>query len=315
MRRPRSHLACAALCACAAAGCRFTPSADEGRGWPHATPAAADGAAPIVQRPAPKTVPLEIVFARADDRDAAWQDELWATADEQAFDRALRGRLAANGLRVGLLTGQPPPELAARLAPAAAGAEPDAVPAGPADRPPVLRRFLRLLPGRHTEVVAATGLEEVILLEHDGGEVHGATYHDASAYFALRAWPAADGRVRIELVPTVRHGPLERTWVGEEGAFRLEAGQGRAPFERLAFTATIPQGGTLLVGGCGTASSTVGDAFFRDRTASGQCRRLLAIRPQGRTADPRFATAGFATAGFATAGFADDDGPTPSAAD
>lgn len=285
MLRASSKVACAAACACALAGCRFTLVADESWPWRQTEPTEAAHAA--AHKPAPKTVPVEVVFARTDDHDAGWQDELWNLADEQAFDHALRRRLAANGLRAGLVTEPLPPALAARLEPQAAAAEADDLPLAAADRPAVTRRFLKLLPGRDNELVAAAGLDELILLEHDGTEVQGDTYRDATTYFALKAWPAADGRVRIELVPTVKHGPLERAWVGEEGAFRLETGQKRQPFERLAITAAIPQGSMLILGPAGDASSTVGDAFFGS-DASRRGRRLLAIRPDGRPTDPLF---------------------------
>ncbi|MEI6239558.1 MAG: hypothetical protein WCR51_04155 [Planctomycetia bacterium] len=288
MRGAPSQLACAVVCACALAGCRFAFVADQGWAWRQ--PAAVDSAraASTTRKPAPKTLPLEIVFARIDDHDVVWHDELWNLADEQFLDHDLRRRLAANGLRSGLLTGPLPPHLAARLEPALPASEADDRAAPPGDRPAVMRRLLSLLPGRDTEVIAATGLDELILLEHDGGEVHGGTYHDATAYFALKAWPAADGRMRLDMVPTVKHGPIEREWVGEEGAFRLETGQKRQPLERLALTTTIPQGGTLLIGATGDASSTAGDAFFRDDSSSRRTRRLLAIRPQGRPIDPLF---------------------------
>ena len=290
MRRASSKVACAAACACALAGCRFALVADDGWPWHSAAPTEAARAA--AQKPAPKTLPLEIVFARTDDHEAGWQDELWNLADEQAFDHALRRRLAANGLRVGLVAGPLPPTLAARLEPHSTPAEDGDLPAAAADRPAVTRRFLKLLPGRDNEIVAAAGLDELILFEHDGDEVRGDSYRDATTYFALKAWPAADGRLRIELVPTVKHGPLERAWVGEEGAFRLETGQKRRSLAGLAIAATIPQGSTLLVGPAGDASSTVGDAFFGADT-SRRGRRLLAIRPDGRPTDPLFGEPAF----------------------
>lgn len=289
MRRPWSHVACATLCACSLAGCRFARVADLGWALSRTAPPDSGRATSAAQRPAPKTVPLEIVFARADDHDAAWQEDLWKLADEQAFDGELRRRLAANGLRVGMLSGHLPPDLAARLEPALPLTQFDDAPTAPGERPAVVRRFLKLLPGRDNEVVAATGLNELVLLEHDGTEVRGCTFRDASTYFALKAWPAADGRVRIDLIPAVRHGPLERSWVGEDGAFRLETGQKRQPLERLAVGATLPPEGWLLLGSVGDASSTVGDAFFRERSTTARQRRLLVIRAHGRPVDPLFA--------------------------
>jgi hypothetical protein len=43
------------------------------------------------------------------------------------------------------------------------------------------------------------------------------------------------------------------------------------------------------VGPAGDGASTVGDAFFRDRTAGEATMRLLAIRPKARAVDPLFA--------------------------
>jgi len=288
LRPLRSHVVIAAL-SVAAAGCRFGSLGDALPGWPKAAPAPADHASPPGQRPAPRTMSLEIVFARAEEHDADWHRDLWSLADEQALDGGLRRRLAANGLRAGLLGSHVPPELAARLEPPAPPGDPGQLPADDVERPAVVRRMLNLLPGRDNEVVAATKRAELILFEHDGKEVRGGTYRDSTTYFSLRAWPAADGRVRVELVPTIKHGPLERSWVGDEGAFRLETGQRREPFDRLAITATIPMGGTLLVGAAGDASSSVGDAFFLERTDGSQARRLLAIRVRGRPVDPLFA--------------------------
>lgn len=288
MRGAASHVACAVACACALAGCRFAFVADQGWNWRQSAMEDSGRAASTTPKPAPKTLPLEIVFARIDEQDVVWHDELWNLTDEQAFDNDLRRRLAANGLRVGLLTGSLPPDLAARLEPATPASAADGEVPAPAARQAVMRRRLSVLPGRDTEVIAAAGLDTLILLEHDGGEVRGGTYRDATAYFALKAWPAADGRMRIEVVPTVKHGAIERSWVGEEGAFRLETGQKQQPLERLALATTIPHGSTLLIGATGDASSTAGDAFFRDVASTRHARRLLAIRPLARPADPLF---------------------------
>jgi hypothetical protein len=230
-----------------------------------------------------------MVFVRSEEHDEQLGEELWKFVDEQILDDGLRRRLAANGLRAGVVTGTLPPAIAARLQPQAA-ADPDQVPEGPSASPAVARRQLRLLPGRETEIVAATGLAELVLLEHDGETVHGGTYREASSHFALKSWPAADGRVRLELTPTVKHGPMQRSWVGEEGVFRMENGQRRHTLDRLRFELTIPPDSLLLVGPAGDGASTVGDAFFRDRTAGEPTMRLLAIRPQARGVDPLFAT-------------------------
>lgn len=229
---------------------------------------------------APRTLPVEVRFVRHDPRDPAFAATLWDHVDEQALDADLRRRLEANGLRAGVVTGRLPADVAERLEVAAA-----IDPTAPEDVG--LRRILRLLPGKRAEVTAATGLAELVLLERDADGVHGATYRDATALVALQAWPDADGRVRVRLVPEVKHGAAQRSWVGEEGMFRLEAGQPRRAFDTLGITARLPTDGMLLVGVAEAAGAAVGDALLRDASASASAR-LLVVRPLSAATDPLF---------------------------
>lgn len=243
-------------------------------------------------RAAPRTIPLELVFIRHEEHDPVWRDELWQLADEQVFAEPLRRRLQANGLRAGVVTAQLPPHLADRFLPPAAPPG-ESLPAALPENPALVRHVLRMLPGRSSDVMAATDLAELVLLEHDGDSLRGTTYRDASPLFSLRCWPAADGRARLKLSPTIKHGPVERSWVGEEGMFRLEAGQRRDLLEGLEFETTVPIGSMIVVSCVGEPASTAGDAFFRDRSGSRSGQRLLAIRPlpQPQSSDPMFAPA------------------------
>jgi len=288
-------LGCVLVALLLAAGCRAGLSHD-----PAAATVTAESA-----RPAPRTIPVEFVFVRHEEHDRVMGDELWGLVDEQVLDDDLRTRLAANGLRAGVVTARLPPHIAARLLPPPSAAG-ETLPAALPDNPALVRHVLRLLPGRSSDVLAATGLGELVLLERAEGAVRGTTYRDASPLFALRAWPAADGRVRLRLAPTIKHGPVERSWVGEEGMFRLEAGQRRHLLEELAIEAEVPGGSMLVVGCAGAPASTAGDAFFRDRTGGG--RRLLAIIPAPLTppADPMFAPPATATDADAAGGPPDD---------
>ena len=277
------NAAAVCLALLAAGGCRAGLWSD-----PTAEPAVAVTA--DRPRAAPKTIPLELVFVRHEEHDPVLRDELWNLADEQVFDEPLRRRLQTNGLRAGVVTAQLPPHLADRFLPPSL-ASGETLPAALPDNPALVRHMLRLLPGRSSDVMAATGLAEMVLLEHDGDSLRGKTYHDASTLFALRAWPAADGRVRLNLSPTVKHGPVERSWVGEDGMFRLEAGQRRDALTGLSFEVTVPTGSMIIVGCVGEPASTAGDAFFRDRAGARSGQRLLAIRPvpHAQSLDPMFA--------------------------
>jgi hypothetical protein len=150
------------------------------------------------------------------------------------------------------------------------------------------RRVLRLLPGKRAEIVATAGIPELVLLEHDAEGVRGGTYRDCTAVVAVRAWPDADGRTRIEAVPELKHGPMQRTWIGEEGMFRLETGQVRRRFEPLEIEILLPHQGMLVIGAVGEPAATVGDALLRDRDGAAAGMQLLVIRPLGTGVDPAF---------------------------
>ena len=284
MRRVAASALAIWLTAIVAGGCRSGLRTDALADAPTST--AADRS-----RPPPKTIPLELIFVRFEEHDPLLRDELWGIVDEQILDDSLRRRLHANGLRAGIVTAELPPHLADRFLPRTAAAT-ETLPTALPDNPALVRHLLRLLPGRSSDVMAATGIGELVLLEHDGEGIRGRTYADASSLFGLRAWPAADGRVRLHLAPTIKHGPVERSWVGEDGMFRLEAGQRRDELAGISFEVTVPSGSMIVVGCVGEPASTVGDAFFRDRTGSRAGQRLLAIRPDplAHPIDPMFAT-------------------------
>ena len=63
----------------------------------------------------PDSVVLEIFFIRFPFGDTAVNEKLWEEIDEQQFSPELRERLARNGFRVGLISGQIPIELSKLL--------------------------------------------------------------------------------------------------------------------------------------------------------------------------------------------------------
>lgn len=243
----------------------------------------AEPSAPRDVSTAVRTLPIELLFVRHDPHDPVITTDLWTLVDEQALGSELSARLAANGLRAGVLSGPLPPAVAERLASAAVTTD-----AAAADEA-VSRRVLRLLPGKRAEIVAAAGIPEVVVLEHDADGVRGGTYRDCTSQLTARAWPGPDGRTRLEVVPEVKHGPLQRTWIGEEGMFRLETGQARLRFEQLTIDALVPHRAMLVIGGSEAPSATVGDALVRDRKASAGMQLIL-LRPLGTGVDPVFTT-------------------------
>lgn len=236
-----------------------------------------------------KTIPLETRWVRHPSDDPLLVEELWSAVDEQALPRDLRERLAANGLRAGLVPWPLPPELAERCAYVEEVRETAEQPA--ADDPlvpDVARQVLRLLPGRHSEVVATPATTEMVVLVRDQDRVCGTTYQHATAVFELTATAAADGKTAVSLVPVIKHGDRRREWIGEEGVFRLEAGQCREHLERLEIDLELADNAILVVTAAGPRSSTVGDAFFRGRNLPRTPQQTLIVRPLARSTDPVF---------------------------
>jgi len=269
-------------CCLAAAGCRFLGGGQEMASLP-TVPAEQSATKPSVDR----TLLLELLFVRYAEHDTVLREELWQYCDEQMLPTDVRQRLAANGLRVGLVTTHLPAHLADRLtASAAALADPAATLATDAA---VSRRVLRLLPGRRGEILTETGIPELVLFQHDADGVSGQTFHDASPLVAVRARPVADRRITIEASPEIKHGPIEKSWVGEDGMFRLETGQQRHRLEQLRFNVTLPPEGMLVVGSAGDDATTAGGCLLRDRDG-GDCgdRRLVILRPLADPIDPLF---------------------------
>jgi hypothetical protein len=265
----------------AAAGCRMVGTTlVESQGITDAPTADAARSAP-----AARTIHLEVLFVRCDEHDQLLREELWTFVDEQSLGDPLRRSLNANGIRAGIVTGHLPPHLAERFA---AAEEPSGDVVGV--DPMLARRLLQLLPGRRSELVTASHLESLVLLEQCAGEIRGATYHDATPQLALEARTAADGRVRLEAVPEIKHGPIEKSWAGEDGMFRLETGQRKHRMDHLGVDVTLPPGGLLVLGCAGDAAASVGDGLFRDHGRGDRTTvRLLAIRPLARGVDPAFA--------------------------
>ena len=241
-----------------------------------------------------KTMPIELTFVRYAEDDAELKTKLWNLVDEQFLPGDLRHRLAGNGLRLGLIRGLIPPELSARLTPTA-----EATGTEPADSPlatdrAVIRRVVQTLAGQSNEIVVTPRVDELVLLERDSRSaaeaLSGHTYRAASAIFDVRVTPAADGGTELELLPLIRHGAVERNWIGDDGAFRLEAGQQRTVLDRLIVNLPLPADGTLIISCAGEPSSSIGDAFFRDPRGRHDGCRLLVIRLLARTTDPMFST-------------------------
>ncbi|NBP52395.1 MAG: hypothetical protein EBU70_14665, partial [Actinobacteria bacterium] len=266
--------------ACAASGCLFLPNQTAPIG-----PVATTGTKPM-----PRTVAVEATFVRLAEDETGIVEALWNAVDEQAIDRTLRDRLAVHGIRAGVVPAVLPEAMRTKIDSAQASPGESREPT-PASEQVVVRRVLRLLPGREGRLVARAAVPELVVFEEAGGHgaerrVLGHTFRDATSELVLSARPGADGRTRVAVVPAIEHGPQRRTWKGEEGVFRLEAGQAKHLFESLRIELELPHDSLLVMGSLGDSESSVASALFREPKLADH--RLVILRPLARTHDPLF---------------------------
>ncbi len=229
------------------------------------------------------SVVLEMFSVRFPFGDSGVNEKLWAAIDEQQFTPELRERLARNGFRAGVVSGQIPVELA-KLMQLNDKPPPTDEPVSTqidelATRPPVLKRHLQIRAGRQSTILASAVYPELPVLMSEPGQLCGQTYHLAQGIFSVKSFPQADGRVRLELVPELQHDQPQQRWIGDQGVLRLEAGQPKRTFDELALSIKLSPGAMLVLSSLPNRPGSLGHHFFTEKEAEGPLeQKLLIIR-------------------------------------
>lgn len=267
---------------------------------------APETAAAGITKPMPRTIAIETLFVRFGADETETEEALWREVDEQAIDAGLRNRLAAHGLRAGIVSSVLPADVRTKLA---ATSSAEHLGPEPASEQVVARRVLRLLPGKEGRLVARAAVPELVVFESAGGSgVLGRTFRDATSELVLSGWPSADGRSRVTVVPAIEHGPQRRSWTGEDGVFKLEAGQERHSYDSLQIDVELTPDRLLVVGSHGENGSSVAAAIFRGSSTGDH--RVVILRPLGRGHDPMFDERGTEGPGGKRAGQSGEALPT-----
>ena len=106
----------------------------------------------------------------------------------------------------------------------------------------------------------------------------------------LRTFPMGDGRVRIELTPTIEHGLLRNKYVGGDQTFMLQAGRDTHEFDDLRLENLLSAGQTLAV----TKTSDdkgLGRHFFPADAAASSSGSVMLIRLAQTQQDDLFSAA------------------------
>ena len=158
----------------------------------------------------PDSVVLDMFFVRFPFGDPAVNEKLWEQIDEQQFAPDLRERLAQNGFRVGVVSGQMPvATVEADGAERQAGRRPAGWKGSKLNsleaEPRVVRRHVQTRAGQPTEILASSVYPELTVLLRRSDQLSGETYQLAQGVFTAKAFPQPDGRTRLQLVPELQH--------------------------------------------------------------------------------------------------------------
>jgi hypothetical protein len=178
-----------------------------------------------------------------------------------------------NGLRAGVVGSQLPSELRTLLE---ANHDPLAIKgAGTPDDVTASQRQLQSRAGKRGVILTGGAVERMTLLLHEQGNVSGEQYKQAQCLLAVRSFPQGDGRVRLELTPEIEHGDARQRWVGQEGAFHVEASKDRKVIESLKLDLILSPGEVLAIS-CTPEQKGLGKQFFAPNAGGEQ--KLLLIR-------------------------------------
>jgi len=229
----------------------------------------------------PDSVVLEMFFVRYPFGDPNVNEKLWEEIDEQQFKPELRERLARNGFRVGLVSGQMPVELSKLLQLSDKPPPTTEIGGGQVDdldkQPRVVRRHQQIRAGQRSDIVASGIYAELPVLMCEPGQLCGQTYHEAQGILAVKSYPQPDGRVRLELVPELQYGQPRQRWIPNQGVIRLETSRPSRPFDDMALSADLAPGAMLIFGSLSNRPGSLGHHFFTDNENEGRLEQKLLI--------------------------------------
>ncbi len=230
----------------------------------------------------PDSVVLDMFFVRFPFGDSAVNDKLWEQIDEQQFAPDLRERLAQNGFRVGVVTGQMPVELSKLLElsdkPAPTGRIEGVQLNSLETEPRVVRRHVQTRPGQPTEILASGIYPELTVLLRRADQLSGDSYHLAQGVFTAKAFPQPDGRTRLQLVPELQHDQPRQRWnVSNQGIMQMESSKPTEIYEDMTIAADLPNGAMIIVSSLPNRPGSLGHYFLTTNDGK-QEQKLLIVR-------------------------------------
>ena len=226
-----------------------------------------------VARTSPDAVTLDIYWARADLTDAETIEQLWSSVQEDRVPLTCRRALAENGLRVGVVGGNPSAEVLRLLNPSGTNAPPKpGEESSLADvvSPKVKRRLLQLRSGKRAEIQVSDTSSTMRLLRQSEGQLSGNTYSDARGMYALEVIRSGENQVELQLTPELHHGqPRMQYTPSGPGMVVQRLARDVEVFGDLRTNVTLAPGEMLLVTSLPKAGLRLGGLFHRVATSPG----------------------------------------------
>jgi hypothetical protein len=246
------------------------------------------------------SVVVETVIIRFPKEQANVLDNLWATVDESVLDVELRRKLIENGVRGGVLIGDLPSGVRARMEQLANNSRTDPLEQAnlAADVKSAINR-LQCRAGRRKEVHVRREISQpLVVLTSEEGRVEGANYEQPAMLFDLRSIPHGDGQATLELTPEIQFGEERKAFVRSDFGLRPEMSRERKRWDELSLSVKLRPGQMIALSCNGEPkSSNLGKAFFVTHTAEQTDERVLLLIKLAETQlDELFAPEGVAAA-------------------
>ena len=239
----------------------------------------------------PDTVIVEAVLIRFPEEKAEELAKIWRVVDESCIDVSVRRELNANGLQCGVLVGEMPQVVRARLKELSARDPSNSLERlGLAAEVSSDTQRIHCHAGKRKDLSVRPGLSDSLTIMHThNGVIRGNQYLHPHVMLDLRAVPLGDGRARLKMTPEIEHGEPQEVLMANQVAQRSEVRRKQQRWDYLAMETTLAQGQFFF---CTLTDPPrgLGQALFSTRTSEKTTERvLLVIRLMSSQHDELFA--------------------------
>jgi hypothetical protein len=218
----------------------------------------------------PRKCMLRVAILDRSFHDPSINESVWKAADEQAIAPEARRALQVNGLRIGRITGELPPDLESVLA---------------APPPHKVEPITFLLDdGEPTIISISEPVDQVSLLLNREDRPYGKDYQAASGYFRVIASHDGTNGVSLRFTPEIHHGPVQRSYQPIVNAapyvpqqFKINDGQQEETLPDLAANLVLEPGQMAVVGCRPEHQHSLGAFLFTQSDSHADQRRQKLI--------------------------------------